>query len=150
MLFLRLLILSCMTLSGTVVGQEGVINKLFGPGPLIEGHKDLEHGDCLKCHDAGNGVPDKLCFDCHKDIQKSVTTKSGLHGKTKKSCLDCHKDHKGRQFDSTLVNEKTFNHDLTGFKLDGAHDKVKCDECHTKKRSEKPIRPKGVRFFGQE
>lgn len=126
---------------------EGVVNKLFGPGPLMEGHKDLEHGDCLKCHDAGQGVPDPKCLSCHTDIQKSVKEKNTFHGLTKQPCIGCHNDHKGRTYNSTAVNQTTFKHALTGFALHGAHAKLSCAKCHTEKRTSKPIRQSGIRYF---
>ena len=128
---------------------EGVVNKLLAPGPLIVGHENLEHGECLQCHDAGNGVPDNKCMACHKPIAKDVTAKTGFHGHTKVPCIGCHTDHKGRGFNTTFVNTKTFNHELTGFTLHGAHARLACAKCHTAKRTSKPIRSGGIRFFGQ-
>ncbi len=42
---------------------EGLLNKLLAPGPLIEGHHDLEKADCLKCHTPREGIPDAKCMD---------------------------------------------------------------------------------------
>ncbi len=136
-----LLYWSWATLSVAQSG-EGVFNKLLAPGPLIEGHKNLEHGDCLKCHDAGAGVPDKNCLSCHTDIAKSMRDKSSFHGRQTKDCISCHSDHKGRNFDSTKVNTKTFNHAQTGFALKGKHARIACATCHTDKDKH------GTEFFG--
>lgn len=130
--------------------SEGILNKLLAPGPLIEGHKDLEGKDCLKCHDAGKGVPDNKCLECHKDIKKFVTAKKGFHGLNTQSCMTCHADHKGRSFDSTVFDLKKFDHaKSTGYSLDGKHAEIKCLECHTEKRSDKVIRKNETRFMGQ-
>ena len=59
---------------------EGLLNKLLAPGPLVLGHENLEHKDCLKCHEAGGGVPNKNCLDCHKDINAHVEAKKHFHG----------------------------------------------------------------------
>lgn len=130
---------------------EGLLNKLIAPGPLMEGHKNLEHKDCLSCHEPLGGVPNSKCLDCHRDIQRVVKANKGFHGfHRKKPCIECHKDHKGRNYNAVYVNQKTFNHNQTGFKLEGGHskNKVKCEECHTKRRTKKPIRRNETRYFG--
>lgn len=130
--------------------SEGLLNKLLAPGPLILGHQDLEGKDCLKCHDAGKGISDTKCMDCHKDIKKSFDLKKGFHGLNTGACMKCHSDHKGRDFDSTRVDEKTFDHKkMTGYSLEGKHSKIKCMECHKEKRTEKFTRKKDMRFLIQ-
>ncbi len=134
-----------------VAKNEGVLNKLLAPGPLIEGHADLEGSDCLKCHDAGKGVPDSKCLACHKEIRPSVENKQGFHGLNSKTCRECHADHKGREFNTVAVDQKTFDHEkLTGYTLEGKHSKLKCEECHKETRKEKPIRQNEIRFFGRQ
>lgn len=150
------LALTLLFFSGLVSAQtqtttrEGIFNKLFGPGPLIEGHAKLENGDCLKCHDTGQGVPDSKCLDCHKEIRRDVDMKKGYHGLAKGTCIQCHSDHKGREYDSTKVDQKTFDHNLTGYKLVGEHAKLKCTDCHKETRRDKPIRQKDTRYFGKQ
>ncbi len=137
------------TTAGVSTAPEGLMSRLFAPGPLIEGHKDLEGSQCLKCHTLSEGVEVSSCLSCHKELLPSVQQKTGFHGRTKKSCIDCHSEHKGRNFDSTQVDSKRFQHQETGFDLDGKHAKIKCQECHLDVRSKKPIRPTDVRYFGQ-
>lgn len=127
---------------------EGLLNKLLAPGPLIEGHKDLELSGCLQCHDSGKGVPNSKCLECHKDIRKQIDQAHGYHGMMVDSCIHCHRDHKGRVFDTAVVNEKEFDHKKAGFPLEGKHQKIKCSECHTEKRGPKKLRPKDIRYFG--
>lgn len=128
---------------------EGVLNKLLAPGPLFDGHKSLEHKDCLLCHEVAGGVPNKNCIDCHKGIKAQVRRNAGYHGLMKKKlCVSCHKDHKGRDYDSVKLNEKTFDHRLTGFPLEGAHQGHDCQKCHKEKRSDKHTRPQDIRWFG--
>ena len=130
--------------------SEGLLNKLLAPGPLILGHMNLEGKDCLKCHDAGKGISDAKCMDCHKEIKKNFEEKKGFHGLNTQACMKCHSDHKGREFDSSLVNEKTFEHEkMTGYRLDGKHADIKCVECHKDKRTEMVIRKNQTRYFGQ-
>jgi hypothetical protein len=131
--------------------DEGLINKLFGPGPLIEGHKDLEHGgsDCLKCHDTGNGVPDNKCLSCHTKIKESESHPEQFHARVKdQACISCHSDHKGRNFNSTQVDRKSFDHAKTGFPLTGSHKTVKCEKCHTKQHKNKAGHNIGMEYLG--
>ena len=127
---------------------EGLMNKLLSPGPLIQGHKDLESTACLKCHELNKGVPNSRCLDCHKEIQKAVSAKHGFHGLTTKSCINCHSDHKGKDFDSTKVNPNTFDHNLTGYKLAGKHAKIHCEDCHKETRTKKDLRKNDMHFMG--
>ncbi|HAZ14836.1 MAG: hypothetical protein A2X86_20895 [Bdellovibrionales bacterium GWA2_49_15] len=130
--------------------KQGLLNKLLAPGPLIEGHKNLEKVDCLSCHNAGKGVPSSQCLSCHKEIKQSIDRKKSFHGlaSASKHCIECHSDHKGREFDSTLVDGEKFNHELTGHILYGKHKTIKCVDCHKDKRTKKAIRQDDVRFAG--
>ncbi len=131
--------------------DEGIVNKLFGPGPLTLGHKNLEHGgsDCLKCHDTGNGVPNNKCLTCHTRVQSSITKGDTLHARVKEQpCISCHTDHKGRNFNPTQVDRKAFDHAKTGFPLTGSHQKVKCEKCHTQQHKNKAGKAVGMEFLG--
>lgn len=130
--------------------KQGLLNKLLAPGPLIEGHRHLEKVDCLSCHDAGKGVPNNLCLNCHKEVRASIDKKNTFHGiaSQKKNCIECHTDHKGREFDSTVVDQKKFNHDLTGHILHGKHKEIKCIDCHKENRSKMAVRKDDPHFMG--
>lgn len=128
--------------------NEGIMSRLFAPGPLIKGHATLEGSQCLKCHETGQGVPDSKCLDCHKDIKAFVGKKSGFHGMQTESCFKCHSDHKGRDFDSTKFDFKSFDHKKTGFSLEGKHSKLDCAKCHEAKRGADRIRPHDLKFVG--
>ncbi|MCX6105496.1 MAG: hypothetical protein NTY08_06665 [Proteobacteria bacterium] len=152
-------LLANWTYAGTAKGKvvdksipsgEGLINSLLAPGPLMEGHKEFEHGGCLKCHDAGNGVPDNKCLECHTEIKKSIARKTGFHALAKGTCLSCHSDHKGRDFNAIAFKQKGFDHKKTGFALNGGHVGVECSKCHTERRTEKPVRRSDTHFFGQD
>lgn len=150
------LLLAVMTLTNQVTWaqqqeeSEGLFNKLLAPGPLMKGHKDLEKADCLKCHDVGKGVPNQKCLSCHVEIKDSMKDDIGFHAyHRQETCISCHSDHKGSDYDSTKVDEKAFDHSKTGFVLDGKHKTLKCAECHTEKRSKKPIRSNEIKYLGQ-
>ncbi|MGK5087179.1 hypothetical protein WDW86_06440 [Bdellovibrionota bacterium FG-2] len=116
---------------------EGLLNKLLAPGQLIEGHKDLEQSRCLECHVPREGIPNSKCLECHKPIRAQVEKKSGFHGLATQACISCHSDHKGRNFDTTQVDSKKFDHKLTGYILEGKHADLKCSDCHKEKRAER-------------
>ncbi|RZA12205.1 MAG: hypothetical protein EOP10_31785, partial [Proteobacteria bacterium] len=130
---------------------EGLLNKLLAPGPLALGHDNLEHTSCLKCHEPAGGIPNRLCIDCHKKIGEHVDSKTHFHGLMNgKACIDCHKEHKGRDANISFFDKKTFDHERTGFKLDGGHSKVECTKCHTDTREKKPSRKNETEFFGSK
>lgn len=126
--------------------NEGLLNQLFAPGPLIEGHKHLEQGDCLKCHSPGEGVTDKNCLDCHPSVQRERQSRRGFHGQVEERCITCHPDHRGRDFDGTRIDENSFKHETTGFALEGRHAVIACVKCHP--AADAPIAPKGGRHGG--
>ena len=134
--------------SGNQAESEGVLNKLLTPGPLIFGHRDLESVSCLKCHSTGQGIPNENCLSCHKEIRESMKLKKTFHGLANKDCFVCHADHRGRDFDTTEVNQKEFDHTKTGYKLVGKHFKIECKDCHKEKRTKKYLRPEDLRYFG--
>ncbi|MFN8256059.1 MAG: cytochrome C [Bacteroidales bacterium] len=81
------------------------------------------------------------CRSCHfnKDKTNKIVQKfSGLAT----SCNVCHNDNHNRQFDKNGVTDcslchesqnwkaKKFDHNKTGFKLDGQHENLECSKCH--------------------
>ena len=39
----------------------------------------------------------------------------------KQDCINCHSDHHGRNFEMIRFDQETFDHDLTGYILEGKH-----------------------------
>lgn len=74
---LFLLAICCKLTAVANAKMEGVLNQLLAPGPLMYGHENLEHKQCLKCHEVAGGIPDKNCLKCHKEIAKH--RRSGKH-----------------------------------------------------------------------
>lgn len=116
---------------------------IFSPGKLSKAHKNLEGSqNCIKCHTKrGESLIQKeSCYKCHTAIKKRVDNKTGYHNqainKEKKSCEKCHKEHFADRYDLiTWPNKggyKKFDHNLTGFKLNGTHKKTDCEKCHKK------------------
>ncbi len=89
--------------------------------------------NCTQCHTLGEKVSNTKCLDCHDDIQALLNENKGYHADSKivkQDCFECHSDHHGRKFDMVRFNQDNFNHNLTGYQLEGQHDIIDCRECH--------------------
>ncbi len=104
----------------------------ISPGELVKAHADLEGmSNCTKCHTIGEKISNDKCLDCHKEIKERIDQKKGYHSSSKvKTCIVCHSDHHGRNFEIIHFDKKNFDHNETGFKLEGAHIKKDCADCH--------------------
>lgn len=108
----------------------------LSPGKLTKAHAKLEGlNNCTQCHDIGNQVSEQKCLNCHKELKARVASNKGYHVSSfikGKACITCHSEHHGVNFDMIRFDEKTFNHNLTGYELKGAHKaEVKdCRSCH--------------------
>ena len=109
------------------------IEKLLMPGSVISGHAKYED-KCSNCHQPLGKVSQRtLCLDCHKEVNKDLTTHVGFHGMNnldKTDCKSCHTDHVGRNAKIVLLNPQEFNHTKTDFELKDRHKKVECSACH--------------------
>ncbi len=142
---------------------------LFSPGKLSTYHKDLEGTtNCVKCHSkrGDSRIDDSSCLSCHTEIDKRIKNKEGYHYYAvtieKNSCASCHREHFGDRYklvtwpdvkgkkvdcskDKKRKKECSFDHDLTGYRLEGAHKDIEdCASCHT------PINIKDKNLFGDE
>ncbi len=84
--------------------------------PLTGAHLELE---CGKCHQQASltEVPSQ-CGACHLDAHA---------GKLGDACQDCH--------DTTTFKQVVdFDHALTGFGVQGVHQELGCDDCHSGER----------------
>ena len=108
---------------------------LISPGDLSSYHKELDGmGNCTKCHSVAGGIQNENCNSCHKDIGAATLVKKGFHGAVAdQRCVECHKDHKGRAFTMIDWDPKQFDHNKTGYKLLGKHEKTVCEKCHKSK-----------------
>jgi len=83
---------------------------------------------CIDCHlmEKRNGkdfqrftnIPFQNCTACHEDVHDS---------KFGQNCTECHSVQSFRVAGYT----KNFDHNMTGFKLQGKHKYVDCKQCHT-------------------
>ncbi len=125
----------------------------LSPGDLAQGHADLEGiSNCTQCHDLGTSVSSAKCLDCHVEIQTLLDLGSGYHASQEvraKECFDCHSDHHGRKFDMVRFDQDNFNHNLTGYELEGQHGVIDCRACHTSDYIEDPeIKHRADTFLG--
>ncbi len=132
-------LLAAVSLAIFVIAPCGTANaieleKLFMPGEVIEGHKELED-DCKQCHvRLQETTQTRLCLDCHESTDEDITAKRGFHGLNKKAggseCRVCHTEHKGRDANIIWLDKDRFNHKLTDFELRGKHQQTECVNCH--------------------
>jgi hypothetical protein len=113
---------------------------LASPGPLSAAHAGLDNlARCLDCHDAGRQLSGRKCLVCHASLAAEVSTDRGYHAVatrhgTQLACRTCHSEHNGRPY--RLVKwpdaggREGFDHGQTGWLLEGAHAKQRCEACH--------------------
>jgi hypothetical protein len=76
---------------------------------------------CSACHNLEDysAVADSSCQDCHGSYDREFLT---VHSKDYgENCLGCH---------DGIDRMRAFDHDKTGFALDGQHAQVTCGACH--------------------
>lgn len=119
------------------------IQAQISPGDLTQAHAHLEGmSNCTKCHTLGAKVSNDKCLSCHKEIKATIDKKKGYHSSSKvagKTCTICHSDHHGRNYDILHFDKNKFNHNTTGYKLEGAHTKQKCEDCHKPANISDPV-----------
>lgn len=127
----------------------------LSPGDLSKAHSHLEGvSNCTQCHVLRVKETSSKCLTCHKEIKKLIDQKKGYHASKEvngKKCASCHNEHMGLDYNISPIDTGNFNHELTGFKLEGKHAEVKCMDCHKPtyihtKLSQK----KGSSFLGLE
>lgn len=108
----------------------------ISPGELSKVHEQLEGlSNCTQCHVLGKKVTNEKCLDCHKEIINLISKKEGYHASTEvqgNDCFNCHSEHHGKNFKLINIEKDNFDHSLTGYKLEGKHGQIKCEECHKK------------------
>ncbi len=129
----------CAAFLVLLAGLSGLASAQISPGPLSRAHQQWEGvTKCSSCHDFGGGDRRLKCLECHTEIQRRVTARTGFHAKnynaspSEMDCTRCHMEHNGHDFPLTRLERKAFDHRaLTGFALEGKHKEQKCEACHT-------------------
>ena len=125
----RIALTSCLIMAAGIYSFSQI-----SPGPLSKAHTHLEGiNNCTACHTLGEKVSNQKCLECHEFLKSRVDKKLGFHSSREvkgKDCFKCHSDHHGLKFEMIRFDEDLFDHDLSGYKLEGAHKEVDCNECH--------------------
>ena len=112
------------------------------PGPLSSSHGALDdQNHCNDCHvDNTKALTNDKCLNCHDhdNLKKRIAAGKGFHASELvkgKNCQTCHIEHKGKGFDlmgwkNLPGGQKTFDHEKTGWRLNGKHATTDCDDCH--------------------
>ncbi len=121
----------------TLIVMYNNVYAQISPGDLTLAHAKYEGlSNCTKCHALGKQVPNSKCFDCHTEIRQLISAGKGYHSSSdvkNKECVSCHSEHHGRNFKIINFNPDKFDHNKTGFKLEGKHSQIKCADCHQTK-----------------
>ncbi len=125
----------------------------ISPGDLAKVHAHLEGmSNCTQCHTLGSKVSNEKCLECHKEIKTRVGESKGFHASAKiknKECTVCHSDHYGRNYDIVHLQKEKFDHNDTGYNLEGKHGKKDCRDCHKKENiTDVQLRKKQETYLG--
>jgi hypothetical protein len=118
----------------------------ISPGPLSKAHQSLSGStQCTNCHAVGKGSALLNCQGCHTEIAREISAGNGLHSvfaKTKE-CANCHSEHNGEEFQLIhwIPSKENFDHNQTGYPLQGKHAGIACSQCHTAAHINRAIRP---------
>ena len=102
------------------------------PGKLSKGHSKLEGiNNCTLCHAIGEKIINEKCLACHDRVDLSIQQQHSYHyNHREKNCAECHLEHRGPDFEITLLDKENFDHQKTGFELNGKHKELSCEQCH--------------------
>jgi hypothetical protein len=130
---IALLLVAWLILGGISFAQ-------ISPGPLSRPHQSLNGStNCASCHKFGGQAALK-CLECHTEIAGRLKAHRGLHATyniptgSSQECARCHSEHNGEDFPLIKWDTKTFNHNETGYVLEGKHAGLECNKCHNASR----------------
>jgi len=121
----------------------------ISPGELHPSHASVDalQGNigCAECHGEVLQSMSNGCINCHEPIVIQLTARSGLHGMLDsdqaEACAQCHIEHTGGAIglvtDSSfslagVTTSEEYQHEhVMGFALEGAHEELACEKCHT-------------------
>ena len=95
--------------------------------PLLGVHATTE---CASCHESGFTGISQVCSDCHKASYDQTTTPNHSAIGLSLLCENCH--------DSNGWTPSLFKHGSTGFILEGQHNIIECNSCHTSNSNNPP------------
>ena len=77
---------------------------------------------CNSCHSTGFAGTSSACYACHSSDYSGVTDPNHVTGGFPTLCEQCHT--------TTAWTPSSFDHNLSGFPLTGAHTSTTCASCH--------------------
>lgn len=92
--------------------------------PIYSGEHRGEWNECTDCHTIPNNYSIFSCIDCHEHNKTDMDDEhQNINGYIYEStaCLSCHPNGD---------KEGAFNHNISIFKLEGAHNSLDCSQCH--------------------
>ena len=124
----------------SLIVSTGPTRAQISPGDLSDVHANLEGlSKCTSCHSLGKAVSNEKCLACHIELKKRIDAGTGLHSHYgQRQCVECHKEHHGRDFSLVRFDVKTFDHNLTGYALEGRHAALQCKKCHVREHIKAP------------
>ncbi|HEX4353851.1 MAG TPA: cytochrome c3 family protein, partial [Polyangiales bacterium] len=139
-LALRLLAFAIVLIAGRAAFADDFFTS--SPGALTKSHHDLDDpAKCNECHiNNTKDLSNDKCLGCHdhQNLGGRISAGKGFHSSPTvkgKQCQACHHEHKGPGYDimgwsSIKGGQDAFDHQLTGWPLNGAHQRVGCNDCH--------------------
>jgi hypothetical protein len=109
------------------------------PGPLSKPHEAYDGIlKCSVCHSIAAGKRTFKCLACHTEIFDRLKENKGFHAKASslakqgQDCVECHEEHAGEGFNiiQWKPNRNGFDHNQTGYGLQGKHAGLDCQRCH--------------------
>jgi hypothetical protein len=102
------------------------------PGLLCAFHAERPGmDDCEACHGSPGEIAPERCLACHDEIATRIAEGRGYHRDKAEGCGTCHTEHQGPDAKLVPLDPGDFDHDETGFVLEGGHARVKgCGPCH--------------------
>jgi hypothetical protein len=132
----RLLVLSglaVLAMALVLCSPAGAGAQLISPGKLSSAHAHLFGiRDCTQCHELRTpGISEELCLKCHTPLADRLRAEKGFHSSLQdRACGTCHKEHFGEDFALVRIDTLAFDHQETGYSLEGSHIRVTCRSCH--------------------
>lgn len=154
--------LSLLSLAAVAVVVWIDLRRGTSPGPVHPSHAQVRSlrsswRGCEDCHGDEATPLAAACNDCHTEIAEQERSGRGLHGSLDAAvlarCGSCHVEHHGAElplvpdaaFEAAGFPLADFDHGMTDFRLEGAHDALACERCHETARL--PSLPEGTKRF---
>ncbi len=109
--------ITCRECHGVTAWQPALFDHNATGFQLNGAHRSTE---CASCHRTGYAGTPSDCFSCHQSDFTGARNPS--HSGFPNSCQDCH--------GVSAWQPATFDHNSTGFQLNGAHRSASCTSCH--------------------